>query len=308
MQIERLFKILFLLLNGTCATSKELAERCSVSVRTIQRDIDTLSLAGIPVHSSRGYRGGVNLPREFTLDKTFITEREQADVLNGLQALHGAGYPDVNESFQKLAAVFRKKAEDRWLRVDFSSWHDSGFGKEKFNRLKEAILEKRVIEFTYYNSENQVSQRIAEPLCMLFRERAWYIWAFDRGRQEECAVRASRMRNLVVKNESFTRVMQSNPMDTPDYAKAYEFQRVVLRITGNYAFRIFDEFPELDIHQQPDGSFIVDQPMPVNEWLMGYLLSFADGLDVLEPQSLRRMMREKISLMLQKYDRQLSDS
>ena len=116
------------------------------------------------------------------------------------------------------------------------------------------------------------------------------------------------MRNLVVTDETFTRAMRSNPMETPDYAKSYEFQRVVLRIAGNYAFRVFDEFPELDIHPQPDGSLIVDQPMPVNEWLTGYLLSFADGIDVLEPLSLRQTIQQKISLMAKKYDTQLSDS
>ena len=91
MHVERLFQIVFLLMSGSCGTAKELAEHCSVSVRTIQRDLDALSLAGIPVFSSRGYGGGIGLLKEFTLDKTFMTEQEQADILHGLQALEGAG-------------------------------------------------------------------------------------------------------------------------------------------------------------------------------------------------------------------------
>lgn len=308
MQAERLLKIIFLLMNGTCRTAGELAQNCSVSVRTIQRDIDALSLAGIPVFSNRGYGGGVGLLKEFTLDKTYLTEQEKADILHGLHALEGAGYPDGRGSLQKLAALFHSKVDERWLRVDFSSWHDSGFGREKFNRLKEAILKKKVVTFTYYSSENRISERRAEPLCMLFRERAWYLWIFDRSRQEECAVRASRMRNLEVTDDTFDRIMRSDPMETPDYAKSYELQRVVLRIAGNHAFRIFDEFPELDIHPQSDGTFIIDQPMPVNEWLTGYLLSFADGLEVIEPSSLRFTLREKISLLAEKYDKQVSGS
>lgn len=57
MHVERLFQIVFLLMSGSCGTAKELAEHCSVSVRTIQRDLDALSLAGIPIFSNRG-RGG----------------------------------------------------------------------------------------------------------------------------------------------------------------------------------------------------------------------------------------------------------
>lgn len=308
MQVERLFKIVFLLMNGSCATAKALAEQCAVSVRTIQRDLDTLSLAGIPVFSSRGYGGGVGLLKEFTMDKTFLTEQEQADIVHGLQALQAAGYPDGNESFNKFAALFRKRAEDRWLRVDFSSWCGSGFGKEKFDRLKDAILGKKVITFHYYSSENRISERIAEPLCLLFRERAWYVCVFDRGKNREMVLRASRMRDLQVTEETFRRVMLEDPMAAPDYAASYELQRVVLRVAAEHAFRVFDEFPEQDIRPQGDGTFLIDEPMPINAWLTGYLLSFADGLEVIEPVTLRTALKEKIRMMQKKYDKQLSAS
>lgn len=302
MHVERLFKILFLLMNSSCTTAKALSEHCDVSVRTIQRDLDALSLAGIPVRSSRGYGGGVGLLKGFTLDKTFMTAQEQADILHGLQALQAAGYADANESFGKFAALFRKKAEDSWLRVDFSSWCASGFDKEKFDRLKQAILAKKVIRCTYFSSENRISERVAEPLCLLFRERAWYVYVFDRKKSREVVLRASRIRNLHVTNETFERVIQEDPMASPDYSASYALQRVVLRVKGEYAFRVFDEFPDRDIHPQPDGAFLIDEPMPVNAWLIGYLLSFADGLEVIEPLALRHALQEKIRLMHKKYD------
>ena len=192
--------------------------------------------------------------------------------------------------------------------MDFSSWCGSGFDKEKFARLKEAILSKKVIRFTYFSSENRISERVAEPLCLLFRERAWYVCVFDRKKSREMVLRASRIRDLHVTEERFERAMQEDPMATPDYSKSYELQRVVLRVNAECAFRVFDEFPEQDIRQQPDGSFLIDEEMPVNEWLTGYLLSFADGLEVIEPPGLRATLQEKIRLMREKYDRQLSGS
>ena len=293
-------------MHGSCATARDLAEHCSVSVRTIQRDLDILSLAGIPVFSRRGYGGGVGLLKEFTIDKSFMTEQEQADILHGLQALQGAGYPGGNTSFHKFAAIFRKRVEDRWLRVDFSSWCGSGFGKEKFELLKDAILSKRTITFTYFSSESHISERVAEPLCLLFRERAWYVCVFDRGKNREMVLRASRIRDLCVTDERFERIMREDPMKTPDYASSYALQRVVLRVAAECAFRAFDEFPEQDIHPQADGTFLIDEPMPVNEWLTGYLLSFADGIEVIEPLSLRKTLNEKIRLMQKKYDTELS--
>ena len=192
--------------------------------------------------------------------------------------------------------------------MDFSSWCASGFDREKFARLKEAILNKKVIEFTYFSSENRISERIAEPLCLLFRERAWYVCMFDRKKNREIVLRASRIRDLRVTAESFERVMREDPMATPDYSTSYELQRVVLRVASECAFRVFDEFPEQDIHPQADGTFLIDEPMPINQWLIGYLLSFADGIEVIEPLTLRNTLKEKIRSMQEKYDEQLSDS
>ena len=308
MQVERLLKIIFFLMNGTCRTAKELAQSCTVSVRTIQRDIDALSLAGIPVFSHRGYGGGVGLLKGFTLDRMYLTEQERTDILNGLQNLESAGYPDGKESLRKLAALFHGKTDERWLRVDFSSWCGSGFGKQKFDLLRDAVLSKKVLGFSYFSSENRISQRTAEPLCLLFRERAWYLCVFDRKSGREMVLRASRIRDVQLTGETFERVMQQDPMATPDYDESYALERVVLRVKANCAFRVFDEFPEQDICPQPDGSYLIDEMMPINEWLTGYLLSFADGLEVIEPPSLRDMLLEKIKLMAEKYDKQLSGS
>ena len=121
-------------------------------------------------------------------------------------------------------------------------------------------------------------------------------------------LRASRIRDLHVMDETFERTMQEDPMATPDYSKSYTLQRVVLRIDAECAFRAFDEFPEQDIRPQPDGSFLIDEEMPINEWLTGYLLSFADGLEVIEPATLRTALKEKIHSMQKKYDKQVSGS
>lgn len=67
--------------------------------------------------------------------------------------------------------------------------------------------------------------------------------------------------------------MQTDPMATPDYSTSYALQRVVLRVKAEHAFRVFDEFPEQHLSPQPDGTFLIDEPMPINEWLTGCLHS-----------------------------------
>lgn len=121
-------------------------------------------------------------------------------------------------------------------------------------------------------------------------------------------VRASRVRNLGVTGELFTRAMRGDPLAAPDYSQSYRLQTVVLRVADQHAFRVFDEFPEQDVAQQADGSFLVRQDMPINEWLIGYLLSFGDGIEVLEPAGLRAALGAKICAMFAKYDILLSGS
>lgn len=80
MQINRLFEIVYILLEKEKVTARELAERFEVSTRTVYRDIEALSCAGIPVYMSKGKGGGVSLLPGFTLNKAVITEGEKAEI------------------------------------------------------------------------------------------------------------------------------------------------------------------------------------------------------------------------------------
>ena len=130
MHVERLFQIVFLLMSGSCGTAKELAEHCSVSVRTIQRDLDALSLAGIPIFSNRGRGGGTGLLKEFTLDKTFMTEQEQADILHGLQPLRVRDTPAAMRPFTSLPPCSGKRPKIAGCGWIFPRGADPGSAKK----------------------------------------------------------------------------------------------------------------------------------------------------------------------------------
>ncbi|GIQ71110.1 hypothetical protein XYCOK13_39340 [Xylanibacillus composti] len=88
MQLNRLFAIVYLLLQQPRVTARELAERFEVSVRTIYRDIELLGSAGIPVYMSKGRGGGISLLDHFVLNKSLLTDREQLEILSALQGLN----------------------------------------------------------------------------------------------------------------------------------------------------------------------------------------------------------------------------
>ena len=82
MQESRLFKIVYYLLEKGQATAHELAEKFEVSDRTIYRDIDALSAAGIPVYTETGRTGGVRLLGSFVLDRTVLSEAEKLSLIH----------------------------------------------------------------------------------------------------------------------------------------------------------------------------------------------------------------------------------
>ena len=81
MTSSRLFEIIYILLEKKKVTAPELAERFEVSVRTIYRDIDALSSAGIPVYCTQGKGGGIGLLEDFVMDKSALTEEEQIQIV-----------------------------------------------------------------------------------------------------------------------------------------------------------------------------------------------------------------------------------
>ena len=91
MHTGRLFEIVYLLQSRPRMTARELAERFEVSVRTIYRDIDALSAAGVPVYAARGGGGGVGLLPGYVLDRSLLTDGEQDEILYALRAMAAAG-------------------------------------------------------------------------------------------------------------------------------------------------------------------------------------------------------------------------
>lgn len=106
MQIERLIQIVFLLLSHDHITAQQLAEELGVSTRTIYRDANILSIAGIPITSQKGYGGGLFLLHGFSLDKSYFTQAEQRNIIQALQILKVSNYPDADKSLNKIAGLF----------------------------------------------------------------------------------------------------------------------------------------------------------------------------------------------------------
>ena len=291
MQTNRLFEIIYILLNKKTVTARELAERLGVSQRTIYRDLDVLSLAGIPVYTEKGKGGGISLLPEFVLDKSILSEQEQTEILTALQSLSGVTTADTDRVLRKLSAVFNRSAA-HWLEVDFSDW--SWQNGNVFNDFKTAILERRIAEFDYYSTYGEKTRRRAEPIRLWFKHRAWYVNCFCLTRQDVRLFKLSRVRNLTVTDEHFSKRDILAGSTGPEPA-AHLKQDVTLkfRIAPEMTWRVFDDFDETVAERQSDGGYIVTVTFPEDDWVYGMLLSYGEYIEVLGPTRVREAIREK---------------
>ena len=297
MKNSRLFEILYLLVEKRAITAGELARRLEVSERTVYRDVDALSAAGIPVFTQKGQGGGIRLMDQFVLDRALLSPAQQDEILFALQAVLATG--GGQETLDRLTALFRREGCS-WLEVDFTDWGSGAAERENFALIKEAILSRRPLAFTYYSSAGERSRRTVEPARLVFKGGCWYLSAFCRRRRDWRFFRLGRMEALALAEGSCP------PRQPPERQEApppgtYRETELRLRFAPEAAWRVRDCFHPKQITPEPDGRLLVECAFPEDRWLMSFLLSFGSRLEVLSPVRWRDLLREELKKSLAIY-------
>ena len=299
MQMNRLFEIIYILLDKKRITARELSEHFEVSQRTIYRDIETLSAAGIPIYTNKGKGGGISLLDNFVLNKSILSDQEQNEILMSLQTLNAMQFPDIEPVLHKLSTLFKKQSMN-WIDVDFSHWGSDENERQKFNLLKTAIQNGKVLTFDYFSSYGEKTKRTIEPIRLIFKGQSWYIYGFCRSKNDFRLFKITRIKNLSQLNETFKRESSNNIYNGfQDHNN--KIVKLVLKIEGKMAYRIYDEFNPEYILKNLDGSFTVTAIFPEGEWIYSYVLSYGDFAEVLEPKHVRDTIKRRLENGLKKY-------
>ncbi len=338
--INRLLGIIYILLNKGTVTAGELAERFEVSVRTVYRDVENLSMAGIPVYARKGKGGGISLTERFVLDKLLISGEEQVRILAALASLEETGAGDEGQILCKLGDFFKTEPVN-WVSIDFSDW--SGRRQEMFGQIKEAILNRQVMEFDYYGQSGEMSSRTVEPVQLLFKDYTWYVRAFCRVRGAMRLFKVMRMKRVRVLDEVFERDESRVGRPETDWGMQETGQggthegeggteegnagirgdgqekcqpstgmeavvsgenlclQIVLWIDKKEAYRIYDRFEEEEIAVLTSGDFEVRMYCFPDDWIYGMILSFGPSAKVLEPDCVRQELARRIRSMAELY-------
>lgn len=298
MKENRYFQMIYLLLEKGQMTAPELADYFEVSIRTIYRDIDILSSAGIPIYATQGKGGGIAIQDSYVLKKSLLSEQEQKQILMALQGIRVLEDEQINMLLSKLSGVFQRQ-QGNWLEIDFSTWTKSGAGKHNFQLLQSAIWKSRIVSFSYYSGKGEQTKRIIEPHKLVFKTSDWYLYGYCTLRKDFRFFKLTRIRDLKLQDAEFMR-------ETPEhiFERSDEFEMKTVQVTllfdAGMSHEVYEKFDE-EVSEQEDGSLLVTTILPDNELLYSYVLSCRERVEVLSPPYVRDNVRKRVRKMLEIY-------
>jgi predicted DNA-binding transcriptional regulator YafY len=309
MKIERLLSIVIHLMSRDLVSATALAERFGVTVRTIQRDMETIDAAGIPVTALHGPNGGYKIMDTFRLDRQFFTFDDLFFITTALQGVADSlESPTIEKTADKIRSLTRQGAAQeiaqraQRLCIDFSALGFSSRRKEHFAVVQDAVARNRCISFTYTSSRLETSTRVVEPYAIVFKWFSWYLFAWCRSRKAFRLFRLSRLRDTVLKPEVFKR----REVDVQRYLDSMSTGgpapvSALLRFRPELRVLVEDFFSYADIRDDESGFLLVKLELPEDNWLYGMILSYGDGVEVISPAPLREKIAEISRKTLQLY-------
>lgn len=288
MSADRLFEIVYLLLERDRMTADELGAALGVSVRTVYRDVEALSTAGVPVCTTQGKGGGVALMDGYVLDESTFSREEQRLLLNALRE-----FPQQSEEqvLTKLAVLFRRREED-WIHADLSRWGSSGQENEVFQLLRKAIWSRHAVRFVYDDPNESRHPRQVLPVRLVFLDRAWHLQGYEPEKEDYRLFRLSRILSPSISEDVFRRKLNAPDIDPAGNIPPLFRVEALLKFAPGMAHRVCDEFDRTAISIQEDGSLLVSAVFPEDHQLYTYLLSFGPGMEILSPLSLRETIAQ----------------
>ena len=300
MKIDRLIGILSVLLQEEKTTAPELAERFEVSRRTINRDIEDLCKAGIPIQTTQGTGGGISIMSGYRMDRTILTSKDMQMILAGLRSLDsvsGSGY--YGQLMEKIQAGSSELISGRdSILIDLSSWYGETLAP-KIETLQDAIGERHLVKFRYYAPSGE-SNRIIEPYYLIFRWSSWYLWGWCLKKKDFRLFKLNRMDKVQKLEKSF----ECREVSVPDLSNEKLFPggiKVKALFEPDQKWRLVEEFGPSCFTERDDGRLLFAADYTDMDNLINWLLTFGDKAEVLEPKEARERLTRLVQKMTKIY-------
>lgn len=301
MKIDRMIGILSILLQKDKVTSRELAEKFEVSRRTILRDIEAISQAGIPIVAEQGQGGGISIMEGYRIERTLLSSEDMRSILTGLQSLDSVSRTSrYRQLMEKISTDNTPSINaDNHIIIDLSNW-DKSVVSDKIELIKTAMEKNEKIKFIYFSPTGE-SQRIIEPYHLVFQWSNWYVWGYCTVREDYRMFKLTRMTGLVLTNEKCVdRIVPEYICDKLQHTK--DEIKALVKFDKSMKWRIIDEFGADSLTYGENGDIILSFTWSDIPTFYKYILSFGDKAEILEPSEYRREFLKLLKNMQKKYE------
>lgn len=301
MKIDRLIGILSILLQKDTVTAPDLAEKFEVSRRTINRDIEDLCKAGIPIVTRQGAGGGISIMDNYKIDRTLVNHAEMQDILAGLRSLDSVNgtnrYGQLMEKLSVGSSDFL--VGNQSVLIDLSSWYKESLAP-KIELIRAAIDVKKELLFTYYSPSGESVRRI-EPYYLIFRWSSWYVWGWCKMREDFRLFKLNRMEDVRVSEEVFVK----RKADVPDLNDEGMFPggiKVKALFEPECKWRLVEEFGTECFRETEDGKLLFQADYTNRENLITWIMTFREKAELLEPEEIRAEVIACFERIRRRYD------
>jgi predicted DNA-binding transcriptional regulator YafY len=313
MRASRLLTIQMLLETRGQMSATALAEAVQISLRTLYRDIDQLSAAGVPVYAERGRNGGFRLADGWKTTLTGFTASEaQAVFLSGLAgpaAALGLGQEVIDAELKLVAALpTQQRGEARRIaerfHLDTVDWYREADPVPHLKTVAAAVWDEKQIAIRYESWKGEV-KRTLSPLGLVLKSGAWYLVATSEGE-----ARTYRVSNILDVNVLPDTLRRPKKFDLASYwhASVARFEtelhstlatvlatEVGLKQLRSLSAPIARALAEVKPKITSDGRMRVNVPVEVSEHTLGHWLRLAPEVEVIAPKTLRAQLKRRLA-------------
>ena len=307
MKIQALIEILFILLSKNKVSAKYLAERLGVSLRSVYRYIDELSIA-LPIYNTRGRNGGFSVSETYKLPASFFTKEESeflTGVLNGMN--NEVNSQILSKILDKITAITKKSNENTTLDfgnliIDGGPWGNVEGYKESVTFFENAIENKKIVRISYLSRNGIISERDVEPHTLILKQGLWYVYAYCLSRKEFRLFKLGRIEKANDTGKVFIRRSTEKIKETlNEWYENLSVESVSLKIDKTAKADVEEWLGVDKISKLKDGNIVANFNLPIDDILVGKILSFGNKVKVEEPKLLKKLVKTAAEEVIKLY-------
>lgn len=299
MKIDRLMGIVFTLLQKEKVTAPEFAEKYEVSRRTINRDIEDLCKAGIPIVTTQGVNGGISIYETYKVDKTFFNKKELEAILTGLNGLnsvtHGHRYRSIMD---KLSCEKEGIVAPKHIWMDLASHYKNSLAP-KIESLQNAIEQRCAVTFTYFKQSGDRKVTL-DPYLVVFQWSNWYVLGIDHKTLQFKLYKLNRLWHLECTEQHYDE--QELPPEKLMFNDYFKNEiNVSICFDATVKHRLIEAYGLECFTPHGDNQLLFQGSFTNEEYLIQWVLSFGDKAELLEPLTIREAIRNQVHKMMSMY-------